>query len=94
MPNRAHYDSVDFFTDQSLVPNPYPYFDHLRSKCPVLKTSNVRRRRRDRPRRGLDRLQRRRLFSSCIAVGGPFPPLPFTPEGSDITDQIEAHRAS
>ena len=29
------FESVDFFTDESLVPDPYPYFDHLRSKCPV-----------------------------------------------------------
>ena len=27
-----------------------------------------------------------------MAVGGPFPPLPFTPEGDDISEQIEAHR--
>ena len=33
------YDSVDFFTDESLVPDPYPFFDHLRSKCPVSPTS-------------------------------------------------------
>ncbi len=32
-------------------------------------------------------------FSSCIAVAGPFPPLPFTPEGDDITEQITAHRS-
>ncbi|HET7741942.1 MAG TPA: cytochrome P450, partial [Mycobacterium sp.] len=32
-------------------------------------------------------------FSSCIAVAGPFPPLPFTPAGNDITDQIAAHRS-
>jgi cytochrome P450 len=32
-------------------------------------------------------------FSSCIAVAGPFPPLPFTPEGDDITEQISAHRS-
>jgi cytochrome P450 len=31
-------------------------------------------------------------FSSCIAVAGPFPPLPFTPEGDDITQQITEHR--
>ena len=87
------YDSIDFFTDQSLVTNPYPYFDHLRSQCPVLKTSNY----------GVVAVtghdeastvyKDADLFSSCIAVGGPFPPLPFTPEGSDIRDQIEAHRA-
>ena len=32
------YDSVDFFTDASLLEDPYPYFDHLRSQCPVLPT--------------------------------------------------------
>jgi cytochrome P450 len=31
-------------------------------------------------------------FSAVNAIGGPFPPLPFEPEGDDITDQIEAHR--
>ena len=29
------FDTVDYFTDQSLVPDPHPYFDHLRAKCPV-----------------------------------------------------------
>ena len=38
MSDHDQYDKLDFFTDQSLVPDPYPYFDHLRSKCPVLKT--------------------------------------------------------
>ena len=31
-------------------------------------------------------------YSSCIAVGGPFPPLPFEPSGDDITSLIEQHR--
>jgi len=29
------YDSVDYFTDQSLVPDPHPYYDHIREKDPV-----------------------------------------------------------
>jgi hypothetical protein len=29
------FDSVDYFTDQCLVADPYPYFDYLRSRCPV-----------------------------------------------------------
>ncbi|WP_099023778.1 cytochrome P450 [Mycolicibacterium palauense] len=88
----SDYDTLDFFTDQSLVPNPYPYFDHLRSRCPVLKTSNY----------GVVAVtgheeasvvyKDAEVYSSCIAVGGPFPPLPFTPEGHDISAQIEAHR--
>ena len=28
-------ESADFFTDQSLIGDPYPYFNQLRSKCPV-----------------------------------------------------------
>jgi len=88
----SDFDSLDFFTDQSLIPDPYPYFDYLRSKCPVLPTSNY----------GVVAVtghaeasvvyKDAETFSSCIAVGGPFPPLPFVPEGSDIGDQIEQHR--
>ncbi len=29
------YDSVDYFTDPSLVPDPHPYYDHIREKDPV-----------------------------------------------------------
>ncbi|MGO9154877.1 hypothetical protein [Mycobacterium sp.] len=31
-------------------------------------------------------------FSSCIAVGGPFPPLPFEPSGDDISGLVEQYR--
>jgi cytochrome P450 len=87
------YDSLDFFSDQSLVPDPYPYFDHLRSKCPVLKTTNYDVVAVTGHKEASIVYKDADLFSSCIAVGGPFPPLPFTPEGHDISEQIEAHRA-
>ena len=35
MTDNINFETVDYFTDESLVPDPYPYFDHLRSKCPV-----------------------------------------------------------
>jgi cytochrome P450 len=86
------YDTADFFTDQSLVPDPYPYFDHLRTKCPVARE----------PHYGVyavtgydeatAALKDPDTFSSCVSVGGPFPPLPFTPDGDDISDLIEQHR--
>jgi cytochrome P450 len=88
----SELDSVDFFTDQSLVADPYPYFDHLRSKCPVLNL----------PHYGVVAVtghdeavtvyKDAETFSSVIAVGGPFPALPFEPDGDDIGDQIAAHR--
>jgi cytochrome P450 len=89
----ADFDTVDYFTDQSLVPDPHPYFDHLRSKCPVVREPHYG----VLAVTGFDEattvLKDTDTFSSCIAVAGPFPPLPFTPEGHDITDQITAHRS-
>ena len=87
------YDTIDYFTDQSLVPDPHPYFDHLRSKCPVVKEPNYGVLAITGFEEATTVLKDTELFSSCIAVAGPFPPLPFTPEGSDITEQIAAHRS-
>ena len=30
------WKSIDYFFDESLVEDPYSYFDQLRSECPVL----------------------------------------------------------
>jgi cytochrome P450 len=87
----SDYESTDFFTDQSLVPNPYPYFDHMRSKCPVL----------DRPDQGVLAVTghsealavyKDAAFSACVSVAGPFSGLPFEPSGDDVGALIEAHR--
>ena len=86
------YETVDYFFDPALVPDPYPYYDYLRSQCPVRPASP----------HGVVAVTghaealaayKDPAFSSCVAVAGPFPPLPFTPEGDDISEQIEAHRA-
>jgi cytochrome P450 len=85
-------DAVDFFRDESLLPDPYPYFDELRRRCPV----------RREPNHGVvmvtgydealavyhdaDR------FSSCNSVTGPFPGFPVSLEGDDVSELIEAHR--
>ena len=88
----TNFDSVDYFTDQSLIPNPHPYFDHLRARnptaCPInngvlavtgWESANA-------VYKDVD------SFSSCVAVAGPFPPIPFVPEGDDICAQLEEHR--
>lgn len=85
-------DSVDFFTDLSVVSDPAPYFNNLRSKCPVLRE----------PYHGavmvtgyeeaLEVFRHRENFSSCVAVTGPIPPLPFTPHGDDISAQIAEYQ--
>jgi hypothetical protein len=89
----SNYDSVDFFTDPSLVPDPHPYFDYLRSKNPVLRLPhyNVV------AITGYDEAtavyKDPDSFSNIVALGGPFPPLPFEPEGDDLSAQIDAHRS-
>src|SRR3977135_848456 len=35
-PLMTDFDQIDFFTDKSIIDDPYPYFDYLRSQCPVL----------------------------------------------------------
>ncbi|OMC19141.1 cytochrome P450 [Mycobacterium colombiense] len=88
----SEFESVDFFTDVSLIPDPYPYFDHLRARCPVL----------PRPDQGVMAVTghsealavyKDPAFSSCVSVAGPFSGLPFEPEGDDIGSLIEQHRA-
>lgn len=86
------FETVDFFTDPALVPDPYPYFDHLRSKCPVSQATpfNVL------AVTGYDEalaVYRDPAFSSCVSVAGPFSGLPFGPgESDDVTELIEEHR--
>ncbi|HUJ65617.1 MAG TPA: cytochrome P450 [Acidimicrobiales bacterium] len=86
------YDSIDFFTDPTLIEDPYPYFDHLRSKCPVQATSHygvVAVSGYDEAGqiyRDID------TFSSCNSVVGPFATFPVPLEGEDISATIDAYR--
>jgi cytochrome P450 len=87
----SEFDAMDFFTDQAIAADPIPYFNYLRSKCPVLRE----------PHRGvvmvtgyeeaMEIYKQPKAFSSCVAVTGPIPPLPFEPQGEDINEQIEQH---
>jgi cytochrome P450 len=81
------FDSVDYFSDQSLVPDPHPYFDHLRSKCPVSRES---------PygvmavtgHKEACTVYKEPVFSACVSVAGPFAGVTFDSEGEDIGELI------
>ena len=87
------YATADFYTDDGLVDDPHSYFDFLRNQGPVTRL----------PHRnvvavtGYEETVQVMLdtehFSSINAVMGPIPPLPFEPQGDDITAQLEAYRA-
>ena len=79
---------IDFFSDASVVANPYPYFERIRQECPAFRE----------PHHGvvavtgyadvLDVCRDTESFSSVNAAVGPFPPLPFAPQGDDISALI------
>ena len=83
----------NYFTDPDILVDPYAWFEAIRARGPVVHlpaldivvvTGHAEM---------IEVLNNSADFSSAIAPQGPAVPLVFTPEGSDITPQIEAHRA-
>jgi cytochrome P450 len=84
--------AIDFFSDQSLLEDPYPYFERLRARCPVLTI----------PPYGVvavtgydeatEIYRDPRTFSSCNSVVGPFATFPVPLEGDDVGDVIDRCR--
>ncbi|MEO6092208.1 MAG: cytochrome P450 [Novosphingobium sp.] len=83
----------DFFSDPAVIQNPVDYYSQMRSLCPVARE----------PHHGAymvtgydavgELLNRKdEALSACRGVVGPLPPLPFEPEGGDISRQLEAVR--
>jgi cytochrome P450 len=79
----------DFFTDKSVLLDPYDYFEQIRGDGPVHQMPN-----RDILivtgfKEGVDVLLNTRDFSSILNPD-PLAPLAFEPKGSNITAQVEA----
>lgn len=85
-------ENRDYFTDYDIAREPYSFFDAARAHGPVFRPEG-----RDYLivtgfAETVEILNNNRDFSAIIGLAGAAAPLPFTPEGSDITDQIEAAR--
>jgi len=86
------WEAIDFFSDESLVEDPYPYFEQLRSTCPVLAL----------PHHGVvavtgydeatEVYRDVDTFSSCNSVIGPFATFPVPLAGDDVSDIIDRYR--
>ena len=91
---QAEADYRDFYSDPEVVEHPREYFDQIRSIGPVTQekyfnTYMVT---------GYDEVMeilnsKDGTFSSLTAVVGPKPGLPFTPEGDEVSEQLDAHRS-
>ncbi len=84
--------TVDFFSDPAVSQSPYEYWDHLREQGPVTREPHYGVVAVTGYQEVVAAFKDHDSFSAVNAIGGPFPPLPFTPEGDDISEQIEAHR--
>lgn len=87
--------SVDFFRDNRLVDDPYPFYAALRDKCPVSREDHYGVTMVTGWQEAVDVYNDAESFSSCISVTGPFPGFPISlkgMEGDDITDLIVKHR--
>ena len=83
----------DYFTDYEILKDPYAYFEAIRARGPIHRI----------PGRDylivtgfeeiLEVLKNSEDFSAVIGLQGAAAPLPFEPQGPDITAQVEAHRA-
>ncbi|MEU6540134.1 cytochrome P450 [Streptomyces sp. NPDC047000] len=86
------YDAIDFFRDDALVADPYPYFDHLRARCPLRREPHHDVVMVTGYEEAVQIYNDHETFSSCTSVTGPFPGFPVPLEGDDISDLIARHR--
>jgi cytochrome P450 len=87
------YADVDWFTDASVVDDPYPFYRYLRDERGPVWIE---------PTHGvavvtghdeaLAVYRDHETYSSCNAPSGPWPGLPVMPDGDDATALVEEHR--
>jgi cytochrome P450 len=88
-----HYADVDWFTDSSIVPDPYPYYRFLRkARGPVWIEPAHRVAVVIGHDEALAVYRDHETYSSCNAPSGPDPGLPVMPEGDDANALIDEHR--
>ena len=87
------YEVVDFFRGDEFVADPYPYYDFMRSRCPVRREQHHDVMMVTGYDEALAVYHDPVLFSSCNSVTGPFPGFPVPLEGrDDVSDLIEQYR--
>jgi cytochrome P450 family 150 subfamily A5 len=88
------YEAVDFFSDLSIIDDPYLYFDYLReARGPVWLDERYKVAVVSGHPEAMEVYREGDLYSSCNAATGPFTGVPVEPEGDDATELIEQCRA-
>ncbi len=85
-------DSIDFFRSKDLIDNPYPYLEHLRGQCPVVKEPHHDVYMVTGYDEAIEVYHDQETFSACNSAIGPFARFPVPLEGDDVTEIIETYR--
>jgi cytochrome P450 family 150 subfamily A5 len=86
------FDAIDFFRGSELIEDPYPYFEHLRARCPITPEPHHDVMMVTGYEEAIAIFHDTAVFSSCTSVTGPFPGFPVPLTGDDISALIEEHR--
>src|SRR3954454_5090436 len=86
------HQTIDFFSDPSLVEDPYPYFDELRDASPVLALPHLGVVAVTGYDEAVEVYRDPETFSSCNSVVGPFATFPVPLEGDDVSEIVDKYR--
>ncbi len=93
MDQADRFEETDFFVDETLFDDPYPYYDYVRAQRgpvwidPRYDVAVVTGHEEE-----IAVLRDHATFSSCNSPTGPFPGLPVAVDGDDADPVIDAHR--
>jgi cytochrome P450 len=88
----SDWQTIDFFFDESLVEDPYPYFEALRQECPVLPLSHLGVVAVTGYEETSEVYRDSEAFSSCNSVIGPFATFPVPLDGDDVSGVVDRYR--
>jgi cytochrome P450 len=88
----AGWQDVEYFSDQSLVEDPYPFFEELRAESPILPMPHLGVVAVTGYKEAVEIYRDAHTFSSCNSVVGPFATFPVPFEGDDIGEIIDSYR--
>jgi cytochrome P450 len=88
----SDWKSIDYFTDEALVDDPYAYYDEIRDACPVLELPHLGVVAVSGWEEAWEVYRDTDNFSSCNSVVGPFAQFPVALEGDDISGIIDEYR--
>jgi cytochrome P450 family 150 subfamily A5 len=88
----SDFEAANFFTDDSIHVDPYPYFDHLRRLGPIWQEPHYEVYMVTGYDEAITIYNDAVNFSSCNTVAGPFTKFPVPFEGEDVSEIIDEYR--